>query len=356
MTVTLDPVRVEAFEGNLVDMLNGASTVLMLSVGHRTGLLGVLADGRERTVDDLAADAACDRRYVQEWLGAMTVADIVEHDPHQQTYRLPLEHAELLAGPDGTANLAVFAQYIPLLGSVEDDIVDCFRTGGGVPYDRYPRFQEIMEQDSGQTVLPALVDHILPLAPGLVDRLQDGIHAIDVGCGRGRALRLLAETFPASTFVGYDLSPDAIAHANEQARHLDNVTFEVADATTLSDHVAPRTVDLALTFDAVHDQARPDLVLQAIHRSLRPDGTYLAQDIDATSTHHGDREHPLGPLLYAVSCLHCMTVSLARDGAGLGAMWGRERATQHFLDAGFATVEVHTLDHDPQNAYYVCTP
>jgi SAM-dependent methyltransferase len=355
-TATLDPTRVDAFEEHLVGLLNGAATCLMLSVGHRTGLLEVLADGRERTVDDLATDASCDRRYVQEWLGAMTVADIVSHDPDRQTYALPLEHAELLAGPDGTANLAVFAQYIPLLGSVEDDIVDCFRTGGGVAYDRYPRFHEVMEQDSGQTVLPALIDHILPLAPEVIDRLQQGIHVIDVGCGRGRALRLLGETFPASTFVGYDLSPDAIAHAAEQARHLDNVSFEVADATSLGEHVTAGSVGLALTFDAVHDQARPDLVLQAIRTSLRPDGVYLAQDIDATSTHHGDRDHPLGPLLYAVSCLHCMTVSLAQDGAGLGAMWGRERATAHFQDAGFGTVEVHTLDHDPQNAYYVCRP
>ncbi len=110
------------------------------------------------------------------------------------------------------------------------------------------------------------------------------------------------------------------------------------------------------TFDAVHDQADPKAMLRGIRHALADDGVYLAQDIDGTSSHHGDRDHVIGPLLYTVSCLHCMTVSLAQDGEGLGAMWGRERALQYFTDAGFSSVEVHTLDHDPQNAYYVCRP
>ncbi len=341
-----------------MNVLNASATCLMLSVGHRTGLLRTLADGRPRTTDELADDAGCDARYVAEWLGAMTVSDVVEHDHRGGTYALPPEHAELLTGGLGEANLAAFAQYIPMLGAVEDDIVECFRSGGGVPYERYPRFHEIMEQDSGQTVLPALEDHILPLVRGLQDRLRDGIHVIDVGCGRGRALLQLAEQYPGSTFVGYDLSPEAVQHARDVAadRGLDNLRFEAVDASRLDEVVPADAAQLVTTFDAVHDQADPAALLRAIHHVVAPDGVYLAQDIDATSTHHGDRDHPLGPLLYAVSCLHCMTVSLAQGGVGLGAMWGRERAQAYFRDAGFSSIEVHTLAHDPQNAYYVCRP
>lgn len=358
-TTTLDPTRQEAFEERLVDVLNAGATSLMLSIGHRTGLFDAMADAdAPLTIDALAEAAACDRRYVQEWLGAMTVADVVDHDPDAGTYHLPPEHAQLLSRRSSIDNLAVFAQYIPLLGSVEDDIVACFRDGGGVPYERFPRFHEVMEEDSGQSVLPALDDHILPLVPGLVDRLAAGIRVVDVGCGRGRALAHLAARYPASTFTGYDLSADAIDHARGLARDagLTNIRFEIQDAARLEEVLPAGSVDVVTTFDAVHDQADPAAMLRGIRRALAPDGAYLAQDIDATSSHDGDRDHPLGPLLYAVSCLHCMTVSLAQGGAGLGAMWGRERALQHFRDAGFSEVEVHTLDHDPQNAYYVCRP
>lgn len=358
MTTTLDEGRAEAFEEQLVGVLNAGATSIMVSIGHRVGLFDAL-DGRGPvTIDELADAADCDGRYVQEWLGAMTVSGVVDHDPTVGTYTLPPEHARFLTRTSPADNYAVFAQYIPLLASVEDDVVRCFREGGGVPYDRFPRFQEVMEEDSGQSVLPALEDHILPLVPHLPERLRDGIRVVDVGCGRGRALHQLAAAFPASSFTGIDISEDAVRHATDRAREagLDNVTFRTADAARLDEVVDAGSVDLALTFDAVHDQADPDAMLAGIRRSLADDGIYLAQDIDASSTHDGDRDHAIGPLLYAISCLHCMTVSLAQGGKGLGAMWGRQRALEHFERAGFAKVSVHTLDHDPQNAYYVCQP
>ncbi|MFP4636466.1 MAG: class I SAM-dependent methyltransferase, partial [Nitriliruptoraceae bacterium] len=331
---------------------------LMISVGHRTGLFDVMAANGATTPQALAERAGLHPRYVTEWLGAMTTGQIVEADPDAGTYVLPVEHARLLARSTPAENLAVFAQYIPLLGSVEDQIVECFAHGGGVDYAAYPRFHEVMEEDSGQTVLTALSEHILPLVPGLTDRLDQGINVIDVGCGRGRALNQLAAWFPNSTFTGYDLSENAIAYARATAEHrgLANASFHAQDAAQLGEVVDTGSVQLATTFDAVHDQADPQTVVQAIHDSLADDGVYLAQDIDSSGDHHGDLDHPIGPLLYTISCLHCMTVSLARDGAGFGAMWGRERAERLFRGAGFSEVEVHTLDHDPQNAYFVCRP
>lgn len=350
--------RAAAFEERLVDILNSGALSLMVSVGHRTGLFDALAGAGPVTIDELARAAGCDRRYVEEWLGAMTVGGIVDHDAAARTYELPEEHARFVSRGSAAENLAVFAQYIPLLGAVEDDIVDCFREGGGVPYERFPRFHEVMEEDSGQSTLPALDEHILPLVPGLQDRLRAGIDVIDVGCGRGRALLQLAESYPHSTFVGYDLSREAIEYARKRAANagVTNVRYEVADAARLAEWVEARSVDLALTFDAVHDQGDPAALVAGIRRALRDDGVYLAQDIDASSSHEGDRDHVIGPLLYTISTFHCMTVSLAQDGLGLGAMWGRERARQLFGDAGFRSIEIHTLDHDPQNAYYVCRP
>lgn len=353
----IDEQRAEAFEERMVDILNHGALCLMASIGHRTGLFDAMAALGPARTDTLAAEAGLDERYVTEWLGAMTAGRVVEHDPQAGTYRLPAEHAQVLTR-SGEENLAVFAQYMPLLGAVEDRIVDCFRNGGGIDYAAFPRFHEVMEEDSAQTVLAALREHILPLVPGLTRRLEQGIRVIDVGCGRGRALNELAGWFPNSTFVGYDLSDEAIGYARDTAvsRRLDNVEFHPVDAARLREVVEPGSAELVTTFDAVHDQADPEAVVRGIHHALADDGVYLAQDIDASSTHHGDLDHPIGPLLYTISCLHCMTVSLARGGAGLGAMWGRERARRLFRAAGFSSIEIHTLDHDPQNAYYVCRP
>lgn len=343
-----------SFEGRLIQAYNDAAMVLMISLGHRTGLFNALAGAAPLTSHGIAERAGLNERYVREWLGAMVAAGVVEINPAARSYWLPPEHAALLTDT-GAANLAVFAQYIPLLGTVEDDVVRCFREGGGVPYERFDRFHEVMAEDSGQTVLPALIEHILPLAPGLTERLEAGIDVLDVGCGRGRALLLLAQRFPKSRFTGYDLAPAAIDWARGEAHSsgLGNVAFEERDLGDF-DRTAPAgAFDLVTTFDAVHDQARPQNVLRGIHRALRPGGVYLMQDIHGSSHHHRDRDHALGTFLYALSTMHCMTVSLAQGGEGLGAMWGREKATQLLRAAGFHDITIRRLEHDAQNDYYV---
>ena len=357
-TNTPDPALAEAFCDRMVNTLNSGALALMLSVGHRTGLFDTLAGLPPSTSADIARKANLDERYVREWLGAMTVGNIVENNAATDTYYLPPEHAAGLSRKSPMDNLAVFAQYIPLLGSVEDDLVHCFRNGGGVPYDRFGRFHEVMAEDSGQSVVPALETHILPLVPGLTEQLKQGIDMLDVGCGRGRALNKLARLFPRSRFTGYDISPDAIRFASEEARALGNhnVTFNLFDVGRLekADNAGP--YHLITTFDAVHDQRDPLAVLRGIRKALAPDGVYLAQDIKGSSHHHSDRDHPIGPLLYTISCMHCMTVSLAQGGEGLGAMWGREKALEYFQKAGFGTIDVHELEHDFQNYWYVCRP
>ncbi|MFC3227920.1 class I SAM-dependent methyltransferase [Marinibaculum pumilum] len=352
-----DPVRQMEFEERMVGALNEAALMLMLSLGHRSGLLDALAAAGPVDSVGLAEAAGLQERYVREWLGAMTVAHVVELDAGSGRYRLPAEHAALLTRT-GDANLAAMAQYIPLLGAVEDDVLACFRDGGGVPYHRYGRFHEVMAEDSGQTVLPALTDHILPLVPGLTDRLRAGIEVLDIGCGRGLALMQMAAAFPDSAFTGLDLSADAISWAQAEAlrRDLHNLRFEIRDLRDFDVTAPEAEFDLVTTFDAIHDQARPLAMLRGIRRALAPDGVYLAQDVNGSGHHHGDRDHPLGTLLYTVSCMHCMSVSLAQGGEGLGAMWGREMAQRHFREAGFGQVETHELPHDSQNAYYVCRP
>ena len=353
-----DETRAEAFAGRMLEMLNGGALMVMTSVGHRTGLFDALAELEGATSEELADAAGLDERYVREWLGTMTSGRIVELDPDSGRYTLPPEHAAWLTRAAAPDNLAVEAQWITSLSTVEDDIVECFRSGGGVPYERYPRFHEVMAEESAQTVLSVLFSHILPLVPGMAEKLEEGASLLDLGCGRGRALLLLAERFPASSFRGYDLSSDAIAYATTQARErgLENVTFEQRDLSTFDVDADPEAFDFVTTFDAVHDQARPLSLLKGIRRTVKPGGTYLMQDIQGSSHHHENLDHPGGPLLYMISTMHCMTVSLAQGGDGLGAMWGEEKARELLAEAGFSSVDVHLLEHDPFNAYFVVRP
>jgi SAM-dependent methyltransferase len=359
--VTIDTQRTEEFANKMLQVLNNGAVAVMASIGHRTGLFDTLSGLSPSTSAEIAAAAGLDERYVREWLGAMVVSRIVECDPAgtngasgEPRYSLPPEHAACLTRAAAPDNIAVFAQYIPMMGAMEDRIIECFRNGGGVPYDEYDRFHDVMAEDSGQTVVPVLLDMILPLAPGLTDRLEEGIDVLDVGCGAGRALNVMAERFPNSRFTGYDLSDQAVAMGREEARNrgLTNLRFEQRDLTSFDE---PESYDLITAFDAIHDQKEPDKVLTGIARALRSNGTYLMQDIAGSSHHHLNMDHPVGPLLYTVSCMHCMSVSLAQDGMGLGAMWGEEKADEMLRAAGFNHIEVNKLDHDFQNNFYVVT-
>ncbi|MEW8646160.1 MAG: class I SAM-dependent methyltransferase [Candidatus Thiodiazotropha endolucinida] len=340
------------FAEELLQILNHGAIALMISIGHRTGLFDTMARIPPSDSQGIAKSAGLNERYVREWLGAMVTAAIVIYDADSGCYTLPPAHAGLLTRDASPDNVAVFAQYIPLLGQVEEEVIDCFYNGGGVPYERYTRFHEVMAEDSGQTVVSALFEHILPLIDGHLSRLERGIDVLDVGCGRGQALLQLARAFPKSRFTGYDFSQEAIEWARKEAdrQGLNNLLFEVKDVATLDEQGA---YDWIVTFDAIHDQKSPDMVLSAIHGALRDDGIYLMQDIKGSSHLHNNLEHPIGPLLYTLSTMHCMTVSLAQDGAGLGTVWGRELALKMLNEAGFNDVVVKELDHDFQNYFYI---
>lgn len=351
----LDQARLERFTERLVGTINESALALMLSIGHRTGLFDTMAQLPPALPVEIAQAAGLQERYVREWLGALVTGGIVEYDPGQQTYHLPPEHAARLTRAATPANMSAMMQWIAVLGSVESRIVDCFRHGGGVPYEDYPRFHDVMAEESAQTTVAALLDHILPLVDDLRARLEAGIDVLDIGCGQGRALLLLAQQFPRSRFVGYDICPDAVAAGTQaaQAAGLPNVTLAVRDVSQI-DTVAH--FDLITAFDAIHDQRDPAKVLANVRRALRPEGVFLMQDIAGSSHVHENIGRELATLVYTISCMHCMSVSLAQGGAGLGAAWGEQLAEKMLREAGFERIEKTRLEHDLINAYFVVYP
>jgi hypothetical protein len=166
-----DDAQAEAFAERMLDALNSAALVLMISVGHRTKLFDVMARLDPATSEQIARAARLDERYVREWLGTMATCQVVEHYPANGTYYLPSEYAASLTRAAAPVNIASTMQFVPLIGAVEDQVVECFLKGGIVPYLSHPRFQEVMAGESDTSVAPALVDSILPFIPGLAEAI-----------------------------------------------------------------------------------------------------------------------------------------------------------------------------------------
>jgi 2-polyprenyl-3-methyl-5-hydroxy-6-metoxy-1,4-benzoquinol methylase len=354
-TSGFDSQKAEAFAGRIMTAINDGALCLMMSIGHRLGLFDAMRGAPAETSEEIAARAKLQERYVREWLGAMVCAGVVDVDPETLRYRLPAEHAAFLTREAGADNMAVFSQWIVVLAGVEEDIIECFKKGGGVPYEKYKRFHDVMREDSGQSVLSSIEPHVLPLVPGLAGCLAAGIRVLDAGCGSGRIMNQLAARFPKSQFTGMDLSSEGVAFARAESaeRKLTNTEFLVRDLGHFDETAPSEEFDLITTFDAIHDQGQPLRVLKGICKALKPDGVYLMQDIRGSSHVHQNLGHPFGTFLYTASCLHCMTVSLAQGGEGLGAMWGEEKTREYLKGAGFQSIEKHELPHDIQNNWYV---
>ena len=348
--LTFDEAKAKAFTQRMVGHMTGAAVTLMIEVGRQVGLFDALAGMASATSEALAERAGLTERYVREWLGAMVCGGLVEYDPAGRTYRLPPEHAIMLTGQT-SRNLASLAAFFPLLGRVIPDVTRAFREGGGVPYAAYqPDFTGLMDRRSRPRYQEFLLTKYLGSPAGLVPRLEQGIRVADIGCGTGYCVNLMARHFPRSTFVGYDFSEAAIAEARREAEAMGvgNAAFVVQDVAKLP---AEPGFDLITAFDAIHDQIDPAGVLRRIREALRPGGLFVMLDVHASSNLEENVDTPMSAFVYTVSTMHCMTVSLAHDGAGLGTAWGTGLATRMLREAGFTDVQLFERV-DPMNSLY----
>jgi 2-polyprenyl-3-methyl-5-hydroxy-6-metoxy-1,4-benzoquinol methylase len=347
----LDEERVQRFMGRLMETYTAGMVTFMIDLAHRTGLLDAMATGPGTSIE-LAARAGLQERYVRECLGALVTAGIVEYDAAGAVYTLPPEHAVCLSG-DGSLNLAPYSLMNALLGKHIDAVAGAFREGGGLPYDRFrPEFTSVMDGLSRGLMDGQLLHGILPAVDDLPARLASGIRVADVGCGTGHAVNLMAREFPHSTFIGYDIGADAIEAARAEAAdyRLSNASFEVRDVATLPTRPS---FDVIFAFDSIHDQVDPSGVLRQVYEALDSSGLFVMMDIKANTPLEENIGNPFAPLLYSMSTLHCLTVSLAHGGAGLGTMWGQQRARTMLTDAGFTEVDVSDVPDDPMDVVYV---
>ena len=349
-TDTFDEARAEEFGGRLFGMLSDSVTILMIDLAGRTGLFATLAEGGG-TSAELAERGGLQERYVRECLGGLVTASIVDYDAATGRYSLPAEHAACLTG-GGATDMSPMARIPSLAAPHVAGVAKAFREGGGVPYEAFrPDFTEVMDGLSRGLMDTHLISGILPADPGLPDRLAAGLRVADVGCGTGHAVNVMAAAFPASTFSGFDFSDGAIDAARKEAAEmgLANATFEVRDVAALP----ANAFDVVFAFDSIHDQKDPAGVLRAIHDALTPGGQFVMMDIKANSALEDNVGNPFAPLLYGISTLHCMTVSLALGGEGLGAVWGEQTACRMLEEAGFTVDGVHEVPDDPMDSVYL---
>lgn len=353
-----------SFSQKMIDILNGGAVNASMAIGYRTRLFDVMDElGGARTPSEIGREAGLSPRYVREWLGVMATAGVVtvtRGPDGESRYHLPTAHADLLTRRAGNANLGVYTQEIPLLvQAAMERVIDGFHSGEGVAYDHYPRFQAFMGELADAKHRRVLVADFLPSVDGgtLVHRLEQGIRVCDLGCAEGVALRLMARAFPRSTFVGMDISREAIETARSAAENegLSNVRFRLVDAGRVAGQPEyGGRFDYVTAFDAIHDQTRPLDALKGVHHMLAPGGLFSMVDIAARSEVADNLDHPMGPFLYTVSLLHCMPVGLVSGGSGLGMMWGRETAVAMLHQAGFDDVTVLEIPGDAFNLHFMC--
>ncbi|CAG8510347.1 8231_t:CDS:1 [Paraglomus occultum] len=347
--------KAQSFMMHIVKILNNGALTLMISLGHRAGLFDTLATIYPEYVSSqvLADKAKLNERYVREWLGAMVIGDIIEYNSESKTYRLPQDHSQFLTRASGPQNLAVFSQYISILGSAENSVLECFKNGGGLQENEYPRIHKVMADERYLAVGSILHTVILPGLPVLHDKLKKGCKLLDVGCGHGQVILDLAKTFPTSTFVGYDKSTEvvAIANADVASAGLTNVSFHLQDISKLKEI---GEYDVILAMHTIHDLADPVNTLKGIHRALKADGVFIMQDVSLSSDLEKNRAHPFGTAMYTASTMVCVPSSLVDGGPGLGACWGTETALNMLKENGFSKIEdIVVFPNDPLGAWFI---
>lgn len=330
---------VERFMGHV----SGWLAFWLLMLGHRTGLLAAVRAGGG-TPAEVAARAGTHERSTREWLAGMTAAGYLTHDAGR--FVMPAGQSALFEGGVLPFDPTVLFTFPDVVNRVQDDVARSVRDGSGVPYSRYqPEFSAAQDAMNAPLYEMFLVQDWVPSVTGLAEVLAAGADVADVGCGGGRALCLLGAAFPASRFTGYDLDEAALALGRARAEELGltNVRFERRDIAQLDQE---RALDVVLAVDAIHDQAAPLQVVTAVARALRPDGVFVMVEPTASGDLDEDVRNPMALMGFATSLSHCVQVSLAEGGPGLGGMWGSAGARALLADAGFTEVREHRSASD----------
>jgi SAM-dependent methyltransferase len=334
-TTTIDEAVLEAFVGQVVGEMSASMAGLLTHLGDRLGLWAAMADGEPVTPAQLAARTGTAERYVREWLSAQAAGGYVMYDPAAATFRLPPEHAMVLADESSPMFLMGGFESLASAYSDHDTFERAFRTGDGVGWHEHDhRLFHGAERFFRPGYRANLVSAWLPALDGVVTKLEQGATVADVGCGHGASTIVMAQAYPRSRFVGYDYHDRSIAAARKAAADAgvtDRVTFEVASAKDF----AGTDFDLVCYFDCLHDMGDPVGAARHARAALADEGTVLLVEPFANDRLE-DNLNVVGRCYYGFSTVICTPASLSQEvGLGLGAQAGEHRLRDVFEQAGF---------------------
>lgn len=339
-TTVIDMEKVGAFAEQVAGVITGGATTALMVVGDRLGLYAALARTGPTTSVELAEQTDTHERYVREWLAQQTAIGFLVHDPEEQTFTLPAEHAAVLASDESPVAMIGAAPLATGLHRRVDEVTQAFRTGHGIAWgDQDPTIFEATERFFAISYRNSLLPEWIPALDGVHEKLTAGAYVADIGCGHGAALILLAEAYPKARFVGFDVHEGSIVTARRRAAEAgvsDRVSFEVS----FCEGYPQDGYDLITFFDAFHDLGDPSAAATYARAALADDGTLMLVEPRA-----GDdlvttlRTVPVAALNYAASTFLCTANSLSQPGgAALGSQAGERRLREILTASGFAAV------------------
>ena len=346
--------KLNAFMGNFVHDLGAVMHAATVVVGDQLGLYKAMAQG-PGTAEELARRAEVDARYLREWLSAQAASGYVDFDPASQRFSLNEEQAFALAEEGSPAFIPGAFQVAVDQFKTIPKMMQAMRTGLGLGWHEH---DAALFHGTERFFRPGyaanLVANWLPALEGMSERLEQGGRVADVGCGHGASTVLMAQAFPASSFVGYDYHAPSIERARAAAADAglpeERVRFEAASAQDFPG----QDFDLVAFFDCLHDMGDPTGAAAHVRHSLKPDGSWLIVEPFANDKLE-DNLNPVGRVFYAVSTFICTPASRAQKGAMcLGAQAGEARTREVVTQGGFTRFRRAT--ETPFNLVYEARP
>ena len=334
----VDEAKLHQFVGQMLADLGGAASIALVRIGDALGLYKTMHESGPMTVDELAAAAGVNQRYLREWLSHQAASNYVAYDPATQKFTLPPEQAMVFAIEDSPVFMpgafSCMASFIDNQPKVEP----AFKTGAGVGWgDQATCLFCAVARFFCPGYHNNLVSNWLPALDGVVAKLEKGAKVADVGCGHGVSTAIMAKAFPNSQFIGYDFHPSSIEHAQAHAREHGasaNTRFEVGTAKNYQE----KDFDLVTFFDCLHDMGDPAGAAAHVRQSLKPDGSWMIVEPMAGDRLE-DNLNPVGRIFYAGSTMVCVPTSLSQEvGAALGAQAGEAKLREVITAGGFRNV------------------